>query len=599
MDQGFTAGIPLFKPEIIGYAMSAYRGWLTTTDSEGNLKWHKQFDVEGSIVLEAEDEGYFLAGDLITHSGEVALLKIDKNGNLLWNRTYGEELSWIMSATKTKAGDYVLIGNYGGVWLAKIDSNGDLGLKRNYDVSMNGEAMGNGAIAETSDGGYIIAGFVTKSFATPWLMKIDSQGTMQWIHRYENGTRFNSVVQLEDGGYLAVGNYYGINGAQLSLFVRTDALGNVLWEMSYGLNGFNAAGLADAYDGEFVVAGALNNKIWLAKFGPESKVQTTTYEPPPIDWKQSYKEYAVSAAIQTSDGGYAIAGENASGGDYRGYSFYSPLLIKTNNRGEFEWKRVYDKDTGVDGYFNSIAQTQDGGYVLSGSKWLLKTDAQGNLNWVKTYEGIARISTVQIAGDGFALVGITSDQYPSSSNTVFIRTDGNGNPLWNTTFSSGKPYVDVWAYDLRVTSDKEYAIAGTWGRTDFWFAKIDSNGNVKANLTYSDVTNEDAVLNSLSETADRGFILAGTEGNNRHRAWLIKTDSQGTPSWTYHFEDLQNGGSFDSVAQTRDGGYVAGGSKLVKVNSAGKLMWNASYAPTFLLINRDGRIVIGYMNKDI
>jgi hypothetical protein len=597
-EAGFQSAYSVVQTRDLGYAMSGYRGWLFKTDSEGNVEWNKLFGVESSVLFNADGGGFVLVGNLITNSGEVALLKIDESGNLLWNITYGEDMSWMTAAVKTNDGEYVLTGDYGGLWVAKLDSNGDLLSKKNYDVSNIGVFNGyGGSITETSDGGYIISGTTKKSYYVPFLIKIDSKGTMQWIQKYEDGANFHSVVQLKDGGYLASGAYF--RSDILSFFVRTDSSGNLRWETSYGLHGNNGATLVNAGGGEFVAAGALNGNIWLAKFGPESKVPIATYPPPAFDWFQSYKEYAVSAAIQTADGGYAIAGVNASGGDYRGYGVYSPLLIKTNYLGEFEWKRVFGKDTGVDGRFNSIAQTQDGGYLLSGTDWLLKTDAKGNISWIKTYERIARVSSAQIADGGFALVGITDAVYPNSSDTVFIKTDGNGNPLWNITFSSGRPYKDVWAYQLMVTSEKGYAIAGTWGGTDFWFAKIDSNGNLKVNLTYSSITSDSAVLNSVSETADKGFILAGTEGYSRHRAWLIKTDTQGISIWTYHFEDLQKGGTFNSVAQTRDGGYVAGGSELVKVDSAGKLKWNASYSPTFLMINREGRIVIGYGDNGI
>ena len=488
----------------LGYAMTGYRGWLLKTDSEGNVKWSKRLDVENSVVLRADDGGCLLAGDTMTHSGEVVLLKTDENGNLLWNKTYGVELSWLLGAIKTNDGGYALIGNYGGIWLAKIDSNGNLLSKKNYDVSFVGVNLAGASIAKTNDDGYVIAGNVLKSsYYVPWMIKIDSQGNMQWIQKYEDGGSFSSVVQLDDGEYLAAGNYLGLsfNNNPIAFFVRTDASGNVLWSSTYG-EGHDGAGSVISDSGRFVAAGNLDSKVWLAKFGPESKIPRVTSITPAIDWQQSLKEHQARthAAIQTADGGYAIAGENITitpavnfrdSPTYR----YSPLLIKTNSLGEVEWKKTYGS-----GSFNSIVQTDDNGYVLSGDNYFLKTDAEGNVQLAKNfYAEVRQIPAIQATDGGFALVGIADSSYTYSKDTVFIRTDENGNQLLRKTFSSGRPDgVDVLARDFTETADNGYAIVGTWGGDDFWFAKIDADGNLQANLTYTAITTGGAVLSSIS-----------------------------------------------------------------------------------------------------
>jgi hypothetical protein len=76
-----------------------------------------------------------LAGTLPSHSGDVALLRIDEDGNLLWNKTYGPQISWLFAATETNDGGYALIGNYGGIWLAKVDSEGILQFESAFDTT--------------------------------------------------------------------------------------------------------------------------------------------------------------------------------------------------------------------------------------------------------------------------------------------------------------------------------------------------------------------------------------------------------------------------------------------------------------------------------
>jgi len=149
-------------------------------------------------------------------------------------------------------------------------------------------------------------------------------------------------------------------------------------------------------------------------------------------WKQTYGGDdwdQVEAVIQTSDGGYALAGRTKSFGS-GGYEFW---LVKTDSLGNVEWNRSYGSGSA---YY--ILQTSDGGYVIGGTK-LVKTDSEGNIQWKQTYgETLDRgYSLIQTSDGGYALAGTSTviiDDDLVCYYAWLIKTDPEGNipefPSW-------------------------------------------------------------------------------------------------------------------------------------------------------------------------
>jgi hypothetical protein len=324
---------------------------------------------------------------------------------------------------------------------------------------------------------------------------------------------------------------------------------------------------------------------------PSLKADT---EPPKLQWSKTYGPYRGIAAVQTIDGGYAIAGQNASfkSSEPHGppnWENYTALMIKTDEEGNAIWEKSYEAYVGY-GLFsnraNSVKQTKDEGYALCGDDWFLKRDGQGNVQWNKTFSALELFDVVQASDGGYVLIGNTKlADSADSVDSVLIKTDENGNTLWNKTFSSNMPYgIDVSAYSLEETDDGGYAIAGSWYGT-LWFAKTDSNGNLDFNQTYGSISNFGALFSSISKTTDGGYALAGFDVDERKEAawtaWVVKIDAQGNVQWSFHFEqpvsELLRGAEFRSITQTVDGGYVAVGyPALVKLDPSGRLLWNVT-----------------------
>jgi hypothetical protein len=315
-------------------------------------------------------------------------------------------------------------------------------------------------------------------------------------------------------------------------------------------------------------------------------------EVPSVKWSKTYGAYEGLAVIQTKDEGYAIAGVNATYSlEGRGYGDYTPTLIKTDSAGELEWKKTYGSDFGVSYAARSIVQTGDLGYALSGDgNWLLKTDAEGNVQWSKNFESFRNFAVIQAINGGYVLAGHI-DNLKNSWDAMLLKIDEKGNMLWNRTFSS----VSVAAHAVIETNDEGYALTGEWDG-DFWFAKIDPNGNIMLNKTYH--FSSSSVARSIAKTTDDGFILAGNDGES---AFMVKVDSEGIMQWSNHYDNPPVvDSSFFSVSQTADGGYIAAGTPaLIRTDAFGNVHWKMTgealgSATNYVIVtDDDGYAVVG------
>jgi len=200
-------------------------------------------------------------------------------------------------------------------------------------------------------------------------------------------------------------------------------------------------------------------------------------------------------------------------------------VVKTDSLGNLEWQRTYGGN-GIDMCY-AVQQTNDGGFVLAGKydtggfyirMWLVKIDAQGNMQWDQTfgYAGSAcAYSVVQTSDGGYALAGRESLNGPNLEHVYLGKTDSLGQPEWE----------------------------------------------------FYTIGDEDEICNSLLETPDHGFLMAGGDGLD---IMLWKVSNLGTLQWI----DVFLGSQFPlgslkcySMEEATNGQFILGGARNGNPNS--------------------------------
>jgi hypothetical protein len=220
--------------------------------------------------------------------------------------------------------------------------------------------------------------------------------------------------------------------------------------------------------------------------------------------------------IQTSDGGYAIAGTTGSFGAGEADIY----VIKLDANGNLQWtKTIGGKDWDVG---HSLIQTSDGGYAIAGETesfgaggadvYVVKLDANGNLQWTKTIGGENTEkgrSLIQTSDGGYAIAGTTTSFGEGVSGAYLVKLDANGNLQWTKTI--GGPESEI-GFSLIQTSDGGYAIAGyTYsfgaGFSDVYVVKLDKNGNACCAVSQTSRVGSGGRLRSATSSIGSGGTL--------------------------------------------------------------------------------------------
>lgn len=334
--------------------------------------------------------------------------------------------------------------------------------------------------------------------------------------------------KTDDGGFVMGG--YTSSGYTDFYLLKTDGNGDVVWERTFGLDdrSENAWFINSTSDGGTIMAGACdgnfpypyNSDVYLVKTDADGIFQW--------DSQIGYDSISESCSsiMQTLDGGFIICGSIWAVPE-TGWDAY---LIKTDSNGVFEWREEYDFEMSAD-RANSVVQTSDGGYVIAGgtqafsvnygyNAYILKTDALGNEIWLKTYgypwpqeEDASHI--IQTSDNGFLICGKSSEDGLVNKDWYVVKTNENGDSLWQRRY--GGTYQEGAQYACE-TSIGEFAITGTMYIDGDWQAFM-----MKYSLTGDTVWTQqwgttDYTQNEywIDQTADNGYIVAGntnTEAN--------------------------------------------------------------------------------------
>ena len=342
----------------------------------------------------------------------------------------------------------------------------------------------------------------------------------------------------------------------------------------------------------------------------------------------------IYSMIQTSDGGYILGGPSSSNmsgeksENSRGLNDY--WVVKIDASGNKEWDMTFggSNDDGL----HSLIQTSDGGYLLAGESssnisgdksensngltdyWVVKLDSNGNKLWDKTYGGSNNdicFKAIQTSGGNFLLFGssnsnVSGDKSENAKGGYdfwIIKIDSSGNKIWDKTIGgNGADYpasiIETKDGGFLLSGQSTSDISGdksedSRGGFDYWIVKADSSGFKQWDKTYggNDVDN----LWSIIQITDGSYFLAGESSSNISGDksesskgfmdyWVVKTDSVGNKIWdkTYGGTNYDN---LSSVIQSTDGGYFLSGSSMS--NISGDKTENSRGASDFWIVKID------------
>jgi hypothetical protein len=296
------------------------------------------------------------------------------------------------------------------------------------------------------------------------------------------------------------------------VLVKTDPLGTVEWDTLLGINVDDYGQVVlQTFDGGYIVAADGGGRNFFYKLDDDGN----------IIWQRNYPAfYSTLERLDmklTRDGGYIVAGTNT-------YSQHI-YIQKLDSLGNQQWYHSYGDSTGPLFYKGKrIIQTNDNGYVVVGSKYiliqgnqmlLLKTDANGIQQWERTYGGINSDEgwdVQQTIDGGYAVLGWSSNT--PNSGIYFVKTDTVGNMQWSNIYSG--LYYCPSIHCLLKNIDGGYTIAGTYNvfATSVFgvsLLRIDTNGIVEYVNYYDNLPNR--VVRCVRPVQDGGLFVVGLFNN--------------------------------------------------------------------------------------
>jgi len=339
-----------------------------------------------------------------------------------------------------------------------------------------------------------------------------------------------------------------------------------------------------------------------------SLCQTLNAQAPDTLWTKTIGydvgEYFTSIE-QTSDGGFILAGFTES---FSVDSSSEYWLVRLNSSADTVWTKVYPA---TDKYDNQIAlQTADGGFAIAGDgdPWLIKTDSEGTIEWqqARSTLGAGDISVygfVETADSGFVACGTVDHGYGRFA--LVVKTNTLGVPTWIDSIGSEH---EIGALAIIETSDSGLVLAGVKEHTtgvdayNGWLQKLSAEGDSLWSVVFGDTA--DLMFKDLQETADNGFIITGkidltAEDNTTSTdMYLVKTDSLGEHEWSQIFGGADEDDVW-AVIQTIDAGYTmlgmgaleTGGTPagcwIIHTDADGEILWTDTVGDTLHNVGTD------------
>jgi hypothetical protein len=330
------------------YGFGSYDFWIVKLDGQLNKQWDKTYgrDNADSLVtaITTNDGGYLLAGNTTYPSGEEVdyyLIRVDNQGNRLWERTYGAQGKDILrTAVQAPDGDFLL--------------GGDSEAKASGDKSDD-----------------------TRGANDFWIIRIDEAGNIMWDKTFGGSDEesLGSIAAAPDGWLLGGSSRSDVSGDKTDngkgsldfWIVRIDDAGNKIWDKTIGSSGRDALGsvlLTD--DQHYLLAGTTyfdrsNSDLWLVKVNGQGVIQ----------WDKTIGGDSIDVfgdLISMGDGGFLLGATSrspVSGDKSENSTWYDYWVVKIDANGNKAWdKTIGGRSTDS---LSAMALTDKGTVLLGGT----------------------------------------------------------------------------------------------------------------------------------------------------------------------------------------------------------------------------------------
>ncbi|MDT0558584.1 hypothetical protein RM697_08000 [Ichthyenterobacterium sp. W332] len=292
--------------DIINKQNEDFDFWLLKFDAENQLQWQKTFggtnDDKGVTIIQTTEGGFAILGYSNSNNGDVSqnfglqdfwILKLDPNGNIEWERTYGfQGADRGISLIQTNDTGFLLCGILdvtasggegntsrlyqrhagGDYWVLKLNTSGNLEWSKFFGGNFTDTPEG---LIQTSDNNYIIVGGSdsidtdisdNKGSYDFWVIKISTTGNLIWEKSF-GGSQIDearAIIATEDGNFLIAGDTRSndldvsnnIGAADLWL-VKISTVGDLIWEKTIGGTNFDVArDVIKSQNNGYIIAGS-------------------------------------------------------------------------------------------------------------------------------------------------------------------------------------------------------------------------------------------------------------------------------------------------------------------------------------------------------
>ena len=390
-----------------------YDYWLAKLNSTGNLQWQKSLGGTGddfaTSIIQIADGGYVVAGVTNSNNGDVTgnhgfsdgwVLKLNSDaGVTFWKKAFGgTNYDVINTIIPTTDGGYIFAGNsssnngdvpgnngYVDYWIVKINSDGNIQWKKNLGGTGDDRAT---SIVQTTDGGYVVAGYAENNNGDVtgnhggkdyWILKLNTDGGIIYWKKSFGGLNQElpaSMVKTSDGGFILAGlaasndgDVSGSHGGDEYWIVKVNSTGDLQWQKALGGSSADiGSSIIQTTDGGYLVVGS-----------------------------------------SASNDGQVTGHHPSSGSAGEGPFSYDCWAVKLSSTGNIQWNKSLG-GSGVD-HGNSVIQTTDGGYIIAGSSNSNNGDVTGNNGGEDVW--IVKLASANLATDEVVQNAIKMNIFPN------------------------------------------------------------------------------------------------------------------------------------------------------------------------------------------